>query len=81
METYDHEPDPGHFDDESQYNAHIAWTQNLINSLSEGGTWAIPRSNTLVTVHHSKKVAVFSTTKESLAEFYFKQLGFTVNHD
>jgi hypothetical protein len=80
MTTYDYDPDPSD-DDEAPYNAHVAWTQNLINSLSEGGTWAIPRSGTLVTVHHSKKLAVFSTTKESLAEFYFKQLGFTISHD
>jgi hypothetical protein len=78
MTTYDHEPDP--FDDEAPYNAHLAWTQNLVNSLSDGGTWAIPRSGTLVTVYHSKKLAVFSTKRETLAEFYFKQLGFTVNH-
>jgi hypothetical protein len=80
MSTYDRQPDPSD-DDESQYNAHLAWTRNLVNSLSDGGTWAIPRSGTLVTVYHSKKLAVFSTTKESTAEFFFKQLGFTINHD
>jgi hypothetical protein len=79
MTTYDHEPNPND-GDESQYDAHLAWTRNLVNSLSDGGTWVIPRSNTLVTVYHSKKLAVFSTPNEKLAEFYFKQLGFTINH-
>ncbi len=60
--------------------AHLAWTQNLINTLQEGGTWAIPRSGTLVTVHHEKKTAHFSTKREELAEYYFRFLGWKITH-
>lgn len=38
----------------------IAWTNALLNQLKEGGTWIIPRSNTVVTVvsHDDKQVKV-----------------------
>lgn len=35
--------------------AHVQWSRNLFNSLSEGGTWAIPRSG-LIFVRHGEEL-------------------------
>jgi hypothetical protein len=33
----------------------VDWTQRLFDTTNEGGTWMIPRSLTIVTIHKSKK--------------------------
>lgn len=35
-----------------------AWTQNLINTIKDGGTWAVPRSGTLITFDKTNKKAI-----------------------
>jgi hypothetical protein len=35
-----------------------AWTQNLIDSLNDGGTWMVPRSGTIITFDKTKKRAL-----------------------
>ena len=35
----------------------IAWVQNMINSLNEGGVWAIPMNNSAWKFYESKKTA------------------------
>jgi hypothetical protein len=40
--------------------AAVAWQQKLIDTIQEGGTWAIPRSGTLITFHKDSKVAVIA---------------------
>ena len=46
--------------DEGMANA-IAWTNNHMAQIKEGGAWLIPRSGATVTVvNHSPKVAIFT---------------------
>ena len=39
----------------------IAWTQRLIDSLNDGGAWAIPRSGTVVSIDKTNKVATITS--------------------
>ena len=59
------------------------WTAGLIRSVKDGGIWHIPRSNTTVTLHHSKKLAVMScgTDAERAVEEAFYGLGWAVERD
>lgn len=57
-----------------------AWLANLINTLNEGGSWAIPRSGTICTLNHGTKTVSMSTDREQLTEYYFKRLGWKVTH-
>lgn len=34
-----------------------AWTQSLINTLNDGGTWMVPRSGTIITFDKTNKKA------------------------
>jgi len=39
--------------EEGMKNA-VDWTRNHLNRLTDGGTWMVPRSATLITVSHSQ---------------------------
>jgi hypothetical protein len=39
-------------------DAHVAWTKNLLGSLSVGGVWGIPRSGVLVTKSEDKAITI-----------------------
>lgn len=65
---------------EAQEKQDMAWLANLINTLKDGGTWAIPRSGTICTLNHETKTVSMSTDVEQLTEYYFKRLGWKVTH-
>jgi hypothetical protein len=46
-----------HFDldTEDGMNAAKVWTEQLLSTLAEGGTWMVPRSGVMVTVHRAEK--------------------------
>lgn len=39
-------------------DAAVVWQQNLIDTIGDGGVWAVPRSGTLVTFYKCHNVAV-----------------------
>ena len=60
--------------------AHLLWLSNLIAMVRQGGAWAIPRSQVVITFDHENKTVTFSGKGEDLTEYYFKQLGWKVKH-
>lgn len=38
-------------------NNAVAWTRNLFSTVSDGGTWMVPRSMTMVRISHTDRVA------------------------
>jgi len=39
----------------------IEWTLKVLDSLNDGGTWAIPRSGTIVTIDKKTNVAMLAS--------------------
>jgi len=39
-------------------DAAVAWQQNLIDTIGDGGAWVVPRSGTLITFHKETSTAV-----------------------
>ena len=35
----------------------VLWTRSLFERLNDGGTWAVPRSGTIITINHTNKTA------------------------
>jgi hypothetical protein len=33
----------------------VAWTSKMFDLINDGGTWAVPRSGTIITVYHSER--------------------------
>lgn len=55
----------------------IKWQTNFISILGEGGKWAVPRSNAIYTIYHSKKLALRETPDEAV-DYIFNKMGWTV---
>lgn len=58
----------------------VFWQQGLIDSIKDGGTWAVPRSGTLYTIHHGIKTAVCSVgfVREPSIQRVFEAMGWRV---
>ena len=39
----------------------VLWTQALFERINNGGTWVVPRSGTIITVHHTNKTATIKS--------------------
>lgn len=37
----------------------VAWQENIVRLVKDGGVWAVPRSLVMIKILHSKKTAVF----------------------
>lgn len=62
--------------EEGMANA-IAWQQQLINFVKEGGKWAVPRSSAIYTLHHSKKLAE-AMNRDEAVDMVFNKMGWEV---
>lgn len=60
----------------------MEWTSRTLSHIKQGGTWAIPRSGTLVKIDHEYKTAymIAGTEPEESTERVLKALGWTVVH-
>lgn len=57
----------------------VAWTSAQINCIKDGGQWFIPRSLTLIEIHHKTKTAVFTGLfPEPDIKKVFRAMGWTV---
>lgn len=36
-------------------NRAVEWTRNTFEQVRDGGRWVVPRSGTVVTIHHTRK--------------------------
>lgn len=45
---------------EEGMEAAIQWQQNLIDTVKDGGSWAVPRSGTIITFDKGTRTAVFT---------------------
>jgi hypothetical protein len=36
----------------------VAWQLKLFSTIKDGGVWIVPRSGTIYTVHHAKRIVV-----------------------
>lgn len=60
----------------------VAWTEQLVNHLKDGGVWAVPRSHTLVTITSkaNKQVLISEGLPDPAIARVFKAMGWTVKH-
>lgn len=60
----------------------IAWTEQLVSQLKDGGVWAVPRSHTLVTIisKEKKQVLLSEGVPDPSIARVFKAMGWTVSH-
>jgi len=58
----------------------VTWTQEMLNVLTNRGTWVIPRSGTVVQVDKAMKTAYITRTKlpEDELELVLEAMGWTV---
>ena len=57
----------------------VHWTQDLVDALSDNGTWIIPRSFTSVTLNKpTKTVTIRAVFPEPSVPKVFKAMGWTV---
>ena len=57
----------------------VNWTQDLVDTLSDNGTWMIPRSLTTVSVNKpTKTVTIRAVLPETSVPKVFKAMGWTV---
>lgn len=66
--------------DEGMTNA-IAWTMHTLDSIKDGGAWAIPRSGTIVRVSHKDRVAYISNGNEPSVMRVLEAAGWTVKRE
>lgn len=59
----------------------IAWTMHTLNSIKDGGAWAIPRSGTVVRVSHKDKIAYVSNDTEPDVVCVLEAAGWTVKKE
>jgi hypothetical protein len=67
--------------EEGMQNA-MEWTARTLSHIKQGGTWAIPRSGTLVKVDHENKCAymIDGSAPEESTERVLVALGWHVVH-
>lgn len=49
---------------------HIAWAQNMVGSLKQGGHWGVPATGDVYQIDHEKKT--FDLIKGELNDWFFK---------
>lgn len=60
-------------------NRAVEWTRAVFEQIKDGGVWIVPRSGTIVAVHHSRKsVSISSTTPDPSIERVIKAMGWKV---
>jgi hypothetical protein len=59
----------------------MEWTARTLSHIKQGGTWAIPRSNTFVKVDHENKTAyIIDGQEEQGVARVLNELGWHVVH-
>jgi hypothetical protein len=59
-----------------------AWTQDMIDRLSNSGSWVVPRSGTVVSFDkHGKKCRVCSVIKDESVARVLRELGYEVSEE
>jgi len=59
-----------------------AWTQGMIEALSNNGTWVVPRSGTVISFDkHGKKCRVCSIIKDESIGRVLRELGYEVSEE
>lgn len=58
----------------------VAWQEQLVETLEEGGRWGVPRSGAVYTVYPSKKVAVRIVHEEEI-DRVFNVMGWQVREE
>lgn len=58
----------------------VLWTQALFERINNGGTWVVPRSGTIITVHHNNKTATIKSghTPDPSLKRVIKAMGWDV---
>lgn len=61
----------------------VAWTNQMVNHLKDGGVWAVPRSHTLVTIvsKEQKQVLIREGLPDPSIARVFNAMGWTVNYE
>lgn len=59
-----------------------AWTQNLINSLKDGGSWLVPRSGTIIVFDKSRKKATvtYQSVPDVSIEHVLETMGWEITY-
>lgn len=59
------------------------WLSSALTLLSDNGIWGIPRSNTVVRINKSKKLAtvIHQDSPDVSIELVFEALGWTVEYE
>ena len=58
------------------------WLSNVLMTLSDNASWGIPRSNTVVRINKSKKLAtvISQSSPDVSIELVFEAIGWTVEY-
>lgn len=63
----------------SGMNEAIRWQERTVGLIRDGGVWLVPRSWTVITIHHCNKCAVFNGPHEEPdIRKVFRAMGWTV---
>lgn len=58
----------------------VRWTEQLFNTIKQGGAWIVPRSGTMVTIDHDNKTATIvpGHSPDTGIKRVIKAMGWTV---
>ena len=57
----------------------VLWTQNIVDTIKDGGSWIVPRSGTVVFVNKTNRVAtIYSLIPDTAIPRVFKAMGWEV---
>lgn len=64
-------------------NRAVEWTRENFEKVKDGGVWIIPRSGTIVTIHHAKRLATINSgfIPDTSIERVIRAMGWKVEHE
>lgn len=72
------QPIPWSIDNPGGMALAVKWTEALVQKITQGGTWIVPRSGSIYVLDHARKVVTRKTGGDSSVERVFVEMGWKV---